>query len=129
MIIFYKEPIKGVHIIQGDFNSPAVLDELSLFAQGRKADVILSDMLGNATGHKETDHFRSIDLCVSAVEFSLTHLIVNGNFLCKFLRGKDDKEIIELAKTHFHTVKLVKPKASRAESNEIYLLALKKKNI
>jgi 23S rRNA (uridine2552-2'-O)-methyltransferase len=119
--------IPHVKIIQGDFNSPKVKDAIAEYSNGRQIDVVISDMLQNTSGIKSVDHFKSIDLCLNALEFSSKHVIKNGSFLCKFLRGVDDNELLTAAKLLYDEVKVVKPKASRSESTEIYLLATKKK--
>lgn len=80
-------------------------------------------MLHNATGHKETDHFKSMDLCRSVLQFAQQWMMPGGSVLCKYLRGADEKELLTLAKSMFANVKSVKPKASRSESAEAYLLA------
>jgi 23S rRNA (uridine2552-2'-O)-methyltransferase len=85
-------------------------------------------MLQNTTGHHSTDHFRSIELCMTVLDFASTDVLrPGGSLLCKFLRGSDDNELLGEAKELFEDVKLVKPKASRSESTEIYLLARRKK--
>ncbi len=119
--------ISNVHFIQGDFNDPPTKEKIATFSQNRQIDVVISDMLQNTSGIKSADHYKSIDLCLNALEFSSQHVVKNGSFLCKFLRGSDDNELIEAAKVVFNEVKIVKPKASRTESSEIYLLALRKK--
>ena len=86
----------------------------------------MSDMLHNTTGHKTTDHYRSIELCLAAIDFTNIFLEMRGTLVCKFLRGSDDQELLSAAKNHFRTVKLVKPKSSRPESAEIYLLGINK---
>jgi 23S rRNA (uridine2552-2'-O)-methyltransferase len=122
------DPISNTIIIQGDFNDSKVQDQLFFLSdKNGKADVVLSDMLQNASGHRSSDHFRSIELCLSALDFCETCLSKGGHFLCKFLRGSDDNELTDAAREMFTDVKIVKPKASRNESSEIYLLAMKKK--
>lgn len=122
------DPIPNTIIIQGDFNDPKVKEQILFISdKNGKANVVLSDMLQNSSGHRSSDHFRSIELCLSALDFCETSLLKGGHFLCKFLRGSDDNELIDAAKEMFSDVKIVKPKASRNESSEIYLLAMKKK--
>ena len=91
------------------------------------ADVILSDMMVNMCGNKETDHYRSMDLCYNALNFSKKYLKRSGNFVCKYFRGSDEKEFLDELKLLFQQVKLVKPDASRKESNEMYVIAIRKK--
>eukprot|EP00596_Hydrurales_sp_CCMP1899_P006105 CAMPEP_0119034104 /NCGR_PEP_ID=MMETSP1177-20130426/1147_1 /TAXON_ID=2985 /ORGANISM="Ochromonas sp, Strain CCMP1899" /LENGTH=217 /DNA_ID=CAMNT_0006991337 /DNA_START=389 /DNA_END=1043 /DNA_ORIENTATION=+ len=121
------DKIQGdVRFIQGDFRTTEVQDKIRLLgkSRGRKqADVVLSDMLQNMSGQHDVDHYRSIELCTAALEFCVESLKPGGSFLCKFLRGSDDQELIVEAKLLFLDVKIVKPKASRLESTEMYLLA------
>lgn len=83
-------------------------------------------MLQNVSGQHDVDHCRSIELSLTALAFCEHSLKPGGSFLCKFLRGRDDKDLISEAEKHFGDVRLVKPKASRSESTEIYLLARRK---
>ena len=86
-------------------------------------------MLENMTGQHDIDHYRSIELSMAILHFCSRSLKTGGSFLCKFLRGRDDKDLIAEASGIFESVKLVKPKASRNESTEIYLYASKKRQI
>jgi len=126
------DKIQGdVRFIQGDFRTTEVQDKIRLLgkSRGRKqADVVLSDMLQNMSGQHDVDHYRSIELCTAALEFCVESLKPGGSFLCKFLRGSDDQELIVEAKLLFLDVKIVKPKASRLESTEMYLLARNKRH-
>ena len=110
---------------------PAILSPSSLSSTldqvVYKADVVLSDMMVNMCGNTETDHFRSIDLCFNALEFTDKYLKTNGNFIYKYFRGNDEKELLDELKSKFHQVKLIKPDASRKESNEMYVVAMTKK--
>jgi 23S rRNA U2552 (ribose-2'-O)-methylase RlmE/FtsJ len=101
---------------------PKFLHEIPLLQAG----CILSDMLQNVSGQHDVDHCRSVELSLTALEFCVHSLKPGGSFLCKFLRGRDDKELVFETEKHFGDVRLVKPKASRSESSEIYLLARKK---
>ena len=89
--------------------------------------IVLLDMLHNTMGHRDTDHLRSVGLLESVLDYCDDNLRQGGTLLAKFLRGREDNSIIEQAKARFEDAKLVKPAASRAESSEIYLLALRKK--
>jgi 23S rRNA (uridine2552-2'-O)-methyltransferase len=84
-------------------------------------------MLHNTMGHRDTDHLRSVGLVESVLDYCDDNLRQGGSLLAKFLRGREDKIIMEQAKTKFEDANLVKPAASRGESSEIYLLALRKK--
>lgn len=123
------EPVPNTTIIQGDFTSELVKDQLRQLLGGKKANVVLSDMLHNTTGQHDRDHFKSIDLAMQALDFSKDQLDVKGNFLCKYLRGSDENELIEYAKELFQVVKTVKPSSSRSESREVFLLGLQRKSI
>ena len=121
------DAIANAVLLQGDFTRAETQSELKAASSNRLANTILSDMLQNTTGIHSTDHSRSIDLCLTVLDFAHSHLAPNGNVLCKFLRGSDDKELLDAAKDMFHHVKVVKPLASRSESAEIYLSCVKKK--
>ena len=90
---------------------------------GGKADVVLSDMAANATGHRQTDHLRIVALAEAAAEFAREVLNEGGTFLCKVLQGGTEATLLSELKHDFATVKHVKPPASRSDSAELYLLA------
>jgi 23S rRNA (uridine2552-2'-O)-methyltransferase len=90
----------------------------------RKADVVVSDAAPNVTGVWEVDHECQIDLATKAMDIARCILKPNGNFFVKVFEGGQLADYIEALKGHFETVKLVKPQASRAQSSEMYLLAL-----
>lgn len=115
-------PIPGVAFIQLDFLDPAAPELLSAQVPDG-ADVMLSDMAANATGHKRTDHLRTMALVEAAAEFAREILRPGGTFLSKVLQGGTEHELLAQLKRDFATVKHVKPAASRAESSELYLLA------
>jgi len=116
------DPLTGADIIQADFTDPdcgARLMELL----GGAPDLILSDMAPNTTGHRQTDHLRIVGLIETAVEFAITVLKPGGAFVSKAFQGGETAGLLALLKTNFANVRHVKPKASRAESSELYLLA------
>lgn len=121
-------PIPSVVIIEGDFTSPQIQEKLieQLPPSSRKASVILSDMLHNTVGHGQADHYKSIELVSQTLTFCESHLQKGGTVLCKYLQGEDENTTIETAKTLFGKVLRVKPKSSRSESKEMYLLAMQK---
>jgi len=121
------DAIPNAILLQGDFTRSETQQEIMSISNNRLANTILSDMLQNMTGIHSTDHLRSIDLCFTVLDFASTNLMSNGNVLCKFLRGSDDKELLSAARDMFKTVKIIKPSASRSESSEIYLCCIKKK--
>ncbi|QZD94483.1 RlmE family RNA methyltransferase [Qipengyuania gelatinilytica] len=116
------EPIEGVTILQMDFmddDAPRVLEE----AMGGKADLVMSDMAANTVGHKQTDHLRTMGLVEAGAWFAIENLEKGGTFLAKVLAGGTDKDLLDLLKKHFKTVKHAKPPASRKGSSEWYVIA------
>jgi 23S rRNA (uridine2552-2'-O)-methyltransferase len=90
---------------------------------GGLADVVLSDMAPNATGHAKTDHLKIMALVEAAAEFAREVLAPGGTFLAKVLQGGTEATLLTALKRDFKQVKHVKPPASRADSAELYLLA------
>ena len=90
---------------------------------GGSADVVLSDMAANATGHAKTDHLKIMALVEAAAEFAREVLAPGGTFLAKVLQGGTEAALLAALKRDFKTVKHVKPAASRSDSAELYLLA------
>ncbi len=90
---------------------------------GGRADVVLSDMAANATGHRQTDHLRIMALAEAAALFAREVLAPGGIFLCKVLQGGTEAGLLAELKRDFENVKHVKPPASRTDSAELYLLA------
>jgi 23S rRNA (uridine2552-2'-O)-methyltransferase len=115
-------PVAGVHIVQLDFLDRAAPERIKALLGG-PADVILSDMAANATGHRQTDHIRIMALAEAAADFARDVLAHGGAFLCKVLQGGTEASLLAQLKRDFATVKHVKPAASRADSAELYLLA------
>ena len=118
------EPIVGSTLLQGDFTedeSIALLDEQ---LNGQKADIVLSDMAAAACGHTQTDHIRIMALCEVALDFAIDNLKESGSFVAKILQGGAEKELLDLLKKNFKTVKHFKPKSSRKDSSEMYVVAL-----
>lgn len=116
------EPIAGVDFIQLDFLDPAAPDELKA-RLGGEADVVLTDMAANATGHRKTDHIKIVALVEAAAEFAREVLKPGGAFLAKVIQGGTEPALLAQLKKDFATVRHVKPAASRADSAELYLLA------
>ena len=90
---------------------------------GGPANVVLSDMAANATGHARTDHLKIMALVEAAAEFAREVLAPGGTFLAKVLQGGTETALLASLKRDYKTVKHVKPPASRADSAELYLLA------
>jgi 23S rRNA (uridine2552-2'-O)-methyltransferase len=120
--ILDMKPIAGVEFLQLDFLDNAAPDRLKAMLGG-KADVVLSDMAANTTGHRQTDHLRIMALAEAAVHFAREVLAVGGSFLCKVLQGGTEAKLLAELKRDFATVKHVKPPASRTDSAELYLVA------
>ena len=115
-------PISGVEFLHLDFLDAAAPDRLKALLGG-KADVVLSDMAANATGHRKTDHLRIMALAEAATLFAREVLDERGSFLCKVLQGGTEAVLLAELKRDFENVKHVKPPASRTDSAELYLLA------
>jgi 23S rRNA (uridine2552-2'-O)-methyltransferase len=115
-------PIAGVEFIQLDFLDPRAPDRLKQ-TLGGPADLVLSDMAANATGHSRTDHLKIMALAEAAAEFAREVLAPGGAFLCKVLQGGTETTLLAGLKRDYAGVKHVKPAASRTDSAELYLLA------
>jgi 23S rRNA (uridine2552-2'-O)-methyltransferase len=116
------KPMTGVEFLKLDFLDMTAPDRLKEMLGG-DADVVLSDMAANATGHRPTDHLRIMALAEAAAQFACEVLAKGGSFLCKVLQGGTEAKLLAELKRDFESVKHVKPPASRADSAELYLLA------
>lgn len=115
--------IAGATLMQHDFSAddaPALLKDA---LGGYQADVVLSDIAPNTTGHAATDHLRIMALLEMAVDFACDILVPGGAFVGKVFQGGAEAELLTLMKKHFKQVRHFKPKASRADSAEIYVVA------
>jgi 23S rRNA (uridine2552-2'-O)-methyltransferase len=117
------EPVAGVEFVQLDFMDAAAPERLRAMLREGRADVVLSDMAAQGTGHARTDHLRIIGLAEAATEFACEVLVPGGTFLCKVLQGGAERHLLDQLKRAFGAVKHIKPPASRAESAELYVLA------
>jgi 23S rRNA (uridine2552-2'-O)-methyltransferase len=117
------DTIPGVTILHKDFYDEDAPAELIAALGNDKADVVLSDMAPHATGHRQTDHIQIMALAEAAYEFARSVLKPGGSFLAKVLRGGTESEILKVMKQDFATVRHVKPKASRDDSAELFVLA------
>ena len=115
-------PIAGVDFIQLDFLDPAAPGTLKAML-GSRADVVMTDMAANATGHARTDHLKIMALVEAAAEFAREVLAPGGTFLAKVLQGGTEASLLAGLKHDFNKVQHVKPPASRTDSAELYLLA------
>lgn len=116
------EPVPGVDFINLDFLSPDAPMRLREMIGGT-ADVVLSDMAANATGHARTDHLKIMGLVEAAADFARELLGPGGVFLAKVLQGGTEAALLTALKRDYRSVKHLKPTASRADSAELYLLA------
>jgi len=124
--VLAMKPIAGVESVTMDFHDAAAPDRLKAMLRretGETADVVLSDMAANATGHRRTDHLRTMALAEAAASFAREVLGQGGSFLCKVLQGGGEANFLADLKRDFTSVKHVKPPASRSDSAELYLLA------
>jgi 23S rRNA (uridine2552-2'-O)-methyltransferase len=123
MDILEMPGIAGVEFLQGDFNDEAVLQRLLELLGDEKVDLVLSDMAPNMMGISDVDHDRSMNLVDLAVEFAGRTLRPGGDFLAKVFQGRGFQPLVAQLRQQFESVKLRKPKASRARSPEVYVLA------
>jgi 23S rRNA (uridine2552-2'-O)-methyltransferase len=115
-------PLTGVAFLKLDFLDETAPERLRAMLGGA-ADVVLSDMAANTTGHRQTDHLRIMALAEAAAQFGREVLAPGGSFLCKVLQGGTETALLAELKRDFAIVKHVKPPASRTDSAELYLLA------
>jgi len=116
------EPLAGATVLQGDFTDPGCEERLLALAGG-PVDLVLSDMAPNTTGHRQTDHARIMALVEAAGEFAQRALKPGGAFVAKAFQGGETAPLIAELKRAFAEVRIIKPKASRPESSEVYLVA------
>jgi len=121
--VLEMQPVAGVEVLHLDFLDAAAPERLKQ-ALGGPADVVLSDMAANATGHRKTDHLKIMALAEAAALFAREVLAPGGAFLCKVLQGGTEGALLADLKRDFATVRHVKPAASRADSAELYVLAM-----
>ncbi|MFC6486741.1 RlmE family RNA methyltransferase [Nitratireductor sp. GCM10026969] len=116
------DPVPGAAILQTDFLDDDAPDRL-IALLGGPPDVVLSDMAAPTTGHRRTDHLRTMHLCEAAADFAVNVLAPGGHFLAKTFQGGAEAALLSMLKRNFRFVHHVKPPASRSESVELYLLA------
>jgi len=115
--------LPGVEFLQGDFSDAATLEQLRSTLGDTRVDLVMSDMAPNMTGMADVDHDRSMHLVDLAVEFAEQTLRPGGDLLMKVFQGREFQPLIARLRQRFESVKLRKPKASRARSAEMYVLA------
>ena len=116
------DPIPGVRFLQMDFLDDDAPEKL-IEASGGEPDVVISDMAAPTTGHKRTDHLRTMHLSEAAAHFAVDVLKPGGHFLAKTFQGGTGHDLLTMLKRNFRSVVHVKPPASRAESVEMFVLA------
>lgn len=116
------DPVAGATILQGDFTNDAMPDRLRALLGG-PADLVLSDMAPNTTGHTQTDHMRIMDLAALALHFAQDALIPGGSFVAKVFQGGTERTLLNELKRRFTSVRHAKPPASRKDSSELYVVA------
>ncbi len=116
------DPMPGVSLLKLDFLDDTAPDRL-MDLLGGAPDVVVSDMAAPTTGHRRTDHIRTMHLCEVAADFAISVLKPGGHFLAKTFQGGTEGALLARLKQHFRSVHHVKPPASRDESAELYLLA------
>ena len=122
------EPIADVHFIQGDFREQRVLRQLEVLLEGRKVDLVLSDMAPNLSGIATADAARMEHIIDLAMEFARLHMKPSGALLVKCFNGQGYSQIVEKFKQEFKVVSSKKPKASKDKSSEVFLLGKILKN-
>ena len=116
------DPVGEAIIFLGDIAEPGMTTKL-INALGEKPTLVLSDMAANTSGHKQTDHIRTVGLAELAAQFAVENLAKNGAFIAKVFQGGAQGELLELLKANFAEVRHWKPPASRPESPETFVIA------
>ena len=116
--------VPDISFIQMDFTDNDAPQKLIDMLDGRRPNLVLSDMAPNTVGHPKTDHIRTMALVEMAWDFALNTLDEGGHFIAKVFQGGTGAELLNQMKPHFDKIKHVKPKASRKESPETYLVAM-----
>jgi 23S rRNA (uridine2552-2'-O)-methyltransferase len=128
------EEIEGVKFIQQDFTDSNIVKIIENilkndFKNRKKCDIIMSDMAQNTCGDVATDHIRIISLLEECLDFAIKFLKEGGIFIGKSFQGGSDQELLQKLKNNFKIVKHFKPKSSRKESKENYIIAIGFKNL
>ena len=105
-----------------DFLDPEAPETLMALAGG-PVDLVMSDMAAAASGHRATDHLKIMALCEAALDFAVGVLAPGGSFVAKVLKGGTENELLAMMQRHFRSVRHAKPKASRQDSAEAYVVA------
>lgn len=121
------ETMAGAEMIVMDFMDEKAPQRLKDML-GRAPDIVLSDLAANTTGHRSTDHLKTVALVEAAADFAMDVLPQGGHFVTKVFQGGAEENLLRRLKANFKTVKHAKPKSSRSGSPEIYMVALDFKN-
>ena len=116
--------IEGVHFLQGDFREPEVTTQLIDLLAGRSVNTVISDMAPNLSGIESADAARMAHLVELAVEFAVSHLSPQGALVVKVFHGSGYSQLVKLFKDTFRVVKPIKPKASRSNSSENFIVGI-----
>ena len=122
--ILPMETIEGVHFLQGDFREPEAMTQLVEHLAGRSVDTVISDMAPNLSGIESADAARMAHLVELAVEFAVSHLSPQGALVVKVFHGSGYSQLVKLFKDTFKVVKPIKPKASRSNSSENFIVGI-----
>ncbi|MCH9693805.1 MAG: 23S rRNA (uridine(2552)-2'-O)-methyltransferase RlmE [Gammaproteobacteria bacterium] len=117
------DSLPDVDFVQGDFQDDQVFEQLLQIAGEREVDLVMSDMAPNISGNKAVDQPRSMYLVELALDMARRVLKPRGSFVCKVFQGEGIDEFVTDARSSFERVRVMKPKASRAGSREVYLVA------
>ena len=117
------EEITGVTFLQGDFTQQSVYDDLLELTDGARVNVVLSDMAPNMSGQLSVDQPKSMHLADLAIDMAIKTLDTNGSFIVKVFQGEGFDAYVQNVRSSFKKVSVIKPKASRPRSKEVYLLA------
>ena len=117
------DPLPFVEFIQGDFTEERILNEILELVGNDKTDIVISDMAPNLSGNDAIDQPSSIYLCELALDISRQILAENGSMVVKLFQGAGSDEYLKEVRQNFRQVKIRKPKASRARSREVYVVA------
>ncbi len=121
--ILPMEPLEGVDFIEGDFTEQGVFDALLSTLDGKKIDLVLSDMAPNISGISVSDQAKAMYLVDLAVDFSKRVLKQGGCLVVKVFQGEGFDSVLKELRANFKRVCVRKPKASRARSREVYFVA------
>ena len=121
--VLAMEPVPGVEFIEGDFTEDEPLQRLEDVLGDAAVDLVMSDMAPNMSGMATVDQAKAMYLAELALEFARAWLKPGGDFVVKLFQGADFDAYVREVRRHFAKVQVVKPKASRARSKEVYLLA------